>query len=194
MSAPPPLPGFAEPVFEAQRTFRCLLDAMARPGTLGRIETGLAPVPPLSVAAAALALTLFDATTAVWLDRRAGSPEALRFLAFHCGCPLAAAPDEAAFALIAGAMPSLAAFHPGDALYPDSSATLILDVPALAGGGEVALRGPGIAGRAKVAPRVAPSFWRQMAENHARFPLGVDVVLCSGAALLGLPRSVAVEV
>jgi len=36
-------------------------------------------------------------------------------------------------------------------------------------------------------------FASQWAANHALFPRGIDLLLCSGATLAALPRSVAVE-
>ena len=62
------LPGFAEPVGEAQATFRAVLDAMARPGKLHQAGERLAAPVPLDPATAALLLTLADNETPLWLD------------------------------------------------------------------------------------------------------------------------------
>ena len=83
MSATISLPGFADPVEEAQATFRAVLDAMARPGTLHRAGERLAPPVPLDQAAAAVLLTLVDNETPLWLDAAAAA--ARDWLAFHCG-------------------------------------------------------------------------------------------------------------
>src|SRR5581483_9942590 len=89
------LPGFADAPRDAQRVFRLVLDAMARPGRV--VEIGLAQAPEgLSPAAAALLLTLADSDTPVWLD--AASAGAASWLRFHCGCPLTAEPAAARFA------------------------------------------------------------------------------------------------
>jgi alpha-D-ribose 1-methylphosphonate 5-triphosphate synthase subunit PhnH len=37
------------------------------------------------------------------------------------------------------------------------------------------------------------SFWEAMAENHAQFPLGVDVIFVSPDAIAALPRSTAIR-
>ena len=71
--------GFAEPVLAAQTTFRTVMDALARPGSVRRLA-GVAAPAPLSPSAAAIALTLLDYETPFWLDAPlAGAPEVVRF-------------------------------------------------------------------------------------------------------------------
>ena len=77
--------GFADPVRDAQRCFRAVLDAMARPGRIAHVS-GVTPPSPLDVATAAVALTLVDHETKLWLDPAAGA--AREWLRFHCGAPL----------------------------------------------------------------------------------------------------------
>jgi alpha-D-ribose 1-methylphosphonate 5-triphosphate synthase subunit PhnH len=197
MHAGAPVPGFADPVFDAQSTFRALLDAMARPGSVADIGIDLNPPSPLSAVAAAVALTLFDHDTPVWLDGAAGSDEVRGFLAFHCGSPMAESPTDAAFAVLADApsMPALDRFDPGSDAYPDSSTTLVIDVPALNDGTRITLKGPGIAEVAVLAPAGLPlDFWSWMAVNRSIFPLGVDVILTCGRSLACLPRTTLIEV
>ena len=69
-----------------------------------------------------------DLDTPLWLDAAAATPPVVDFLRFETGCPLAAEPKKAAFALIAqpGAMPDLARFAQGAAEHPDLSATCLL--------------------------------------------------------------------
>ena len=102
--------GFADPVFAAQATFRAVLDAMARPGSIQRIDTALTPPPPLARGAAAVALTLADHDTPVWLGADlAAHPGIAEWLRFHCGCEIVAEPALAAFAFTAdaGAVPEI---------------------------------------------------------------------------------------
>ena len=93
-------PGFADPQLDAQRVFRQLLQAMARPGQVAPLDR-LPDAPlPLGRAAAALALTLFDLDTPIWLseDLRAAAGD---YLAFHTGAPLARDLGAASFVLVA---------------------------------------------------------------------------------------------
>lgn len=188
------LPGFADPVAGAQQTFRAVLDAMARPGEVRRVAAPEAMPEGWSPALAAAALTLFDQETPVWLDHAA--ERATAYLRFHCGCPIVPASEKAAFAVMAdaSAAPPLHAFGIGDPLYPERSATLILQLPALEGGPALRWTGPGIKGWALVSPQgLPPDFVRQWAGNHALYPSGVDMIFVAGDAVMALPRGVAVE-
>jgi len=192
-----PDPAFADPVFDAQESFRALLDALSRPGHIARLATPQSSAAPLSPAATALALALCDQDTPVWLDAAAAAGAAPGFLRFHCGCPLVGDAARSAFAFVAApaSMPPLHAFAIGEDRYPETATTVVIDLPALTGGDAVSLSGPGIETTAAIAPLGLPQgFWSQMAANRALFPLGVDVVLAAGRQVLGLPRSVKVEV
>ena len=62
--------GFADKVLSAQSTFRSVMDAMARPGSVQRIAAAAGAPPPMMRGTAAIALTLFDHDTPIWLDPR----------------------------------------------------------------------------------------------------------------------------
>jgi alpha-D-ribose 1-methylphosphonate 5-triphosphate synthase subunit PhnH len=184
--------GFAEPVLAAQSTFRVVMDAMARPGTVRRLA-GIAAPAPLSPAAAAVALTLLDYETPFWLDAPlAAAPEVARWVSFHTGAPLTRDPAAAAFAFVAdsAASPPFASFAPGSPEYPDRSTTLVLQVARLSEGEGLILRGPGIAGSRRLAASPLPGdFLDRLADNRAQFPRGVDVLLAAADAVAALPRS-----
>lgn len=191
--------GFADPVHDAQRCFRTIMNAMARPGSLQDLEAGdLNPPAPLSAVAAAIALTLFDYDTPVWLDKPFARSEAVKtFLRFHTGAPIVSEPVEAAFALIADPahLSSLGKFHQGTLEYPDRSATLILTGQTLTNDGPVHLSGPGIETEtAFSAEPFSPAFWDQMKANNTQFPRGVDLIFAGSAELAALPRSTTVTI
>jgi alpha-D-ribose 1-methylphosphonate 5-triphosphate synthase subunit PhnH len=190
-------PAFVDPVRESQLAFRRVMDAVARPGT--RADFGAAVEPPagLGVAAATVALTLFDFETPVWLEPGLRGGEAETWVRFHCGCPLVTDPAAAAFAVVtdAAAAPALSAFNLGDARYPDRSTTVILQVEGLDGGAPVTLTGPGIKDQVVVAPKGLPTaFWGQMQDNNAKYQFGVDVLLVAGPALIAVPRSAQIQI
>lgn len=189
-------PGFADPVLEAQCAFRSLLDAMANPGRAVPLS-GLAQAPgPLSPVAAAVALTLIDHESPLWLDPALAGSQALRaWLGFHSGAPIVASPAEAAFALAAEpqSLPALKDFALGSEAYPDRSTTLILQVEACSEDGP-SLSGPGLAEPRRFGAAPLPAdFWDQWRANRALFPCGVDVILAGPEAVAALPRSLKVE-
>ncbi len=188
------VPGFSDPVLASQAVFRTVMEAMARPGQIAEIGVALAPPAPLGIAAAALALTLLDFETPVWLDPTlAVAPEVDGWLKFHTGAPRTADPATAAFAFIAepATMPAFDAFGLGSVEYPDGSTTLVLEVETLTEGDAFHLSGPGIKGSRRLAAAPLPAdFAARMAANRARFPRGVDLVLTCGRRLAALPRSV----
>ena len=190
-------PAFVEPVHGAQRVFRAVMDAMARPGSIVRLESGLAPPAPLTAAAAATALALVDYETPVWLDAPlAAAPDVVRWLRFHTGAPTTDDPSCAAFAFVSdpAAMPAFDRFALGTPDYPDRSTTLVLQVARLDGGVPLVLRGPGIAGTHTLAAQGLPAnFAAGVAANRALFPCGVDVVLVCDDAVAAIPRTTRVE-
>ena len=186
--------GFANQVDDAQAAFRAVLDATARPGHLAKFASPGELPPGLGRAAAALALTLVDMDTQVWLSP-ACAPAA-DWLRFHCSARVATSPSAARFAFArADECPPLANFDLGTVEYPDQSTTLILEVPTLALDGAIALRGPGIETVAHVGIAGLPSgFWGQREMLHELFPRGLDIVFVAGDAALALPRTTRVEV
>jgi alpha-D-ribose 1-methylphosphonate 5-triphosphate synthase subunit PhnH len=190
-------PAFADPVRESQLAFRKIMEAVARPGTRADFGAAIEPPAGLGVAAATVALTLFDFETLVWLEPGLRGGEAESWVRFHCGCPLTTDPAAAAFAIVTDvqAAPRLDAFNLGDAKYPDRSTTLILQVESLDGGEPATLSGPGIKDQAVVAPEGLPrGFWAQMQDNNGKFQFGVDVLLVCGPALTAVPRSSQIQI
>lgn len=189
--------GFPDAVLGAQSVFRAVMDALARPGTRQAIEFAATPPAPLTAELAAVALTLCDHDTPVWLDPALAGAEAVgQWLAFHTGAPITAEPNEAAFALICEAdrLPTLSRFAQGTDEYPDRSTTIVLAVAALDGGPMLRLKGPGIKDEAVVEPTGLPTdFVTQWLDNRTQFPRGVDLLLTAPGALVGLPRSTRVE-
>ncbi|TCZ64962.1 phosphonate C-P lyase system protein PhnH [Roseicella aquatilis] len=186
-------PGFRDPVPDAQGTFRAVMEALARPGSLQRLATLPAVPEPLPPELAAIALALADHEAPLWLDvRLAAAPAVVDWLRFHSGAPVVADPASAAFALIAdpAACPPLEAFARGTPDYPDRSATLVLAVAELTTAHGLILEGPGIRGRALLGAAPLPNdFAQRLERNRAGFPLGVDHLLVASGRVAGLPRT-----
>lgn len=188
MAAPTALAGgFARPAEDAARAFRACLEAMARPGRIEHIE-GAGPPAPLSVAAGSVLLTLVDGTTPLFLAPSHDRPEIRDWIAFHCAAPFVRA-EDAAFALGTwDGLHPVGRFRTGTPDYPDRSATLIVEAPALTPP-NARLTGPGIATAHEARlPGIAA-----FEENRDGFPLGFDCYFTSGSSLAALPRSTKVE-
>ena len=183
--------GFADLVLGAQNVFRAVMDSLARPGTVQSIASDAAPPAPLTPELGAVALTLCDHDTLVWLDPVLAANEAVvKWLAFHCGAPLTNDIGEAAFALVTDAanLPRLNAFGQGTDEYPDRSTTVVLAVGAAQHA--VTLKGPGIKDQFTTElPLPGGDFLDQWAENRTRFPRGVDLLLVRDGTVIGLPRT-----
>jgi alpha-D-ribose 1-methylphosphonate 5-triphosphate synthase subunit PhnH len=186
--------GFADPVMAAQSTFRAVLAAAARPGTVSPIAAELAPPEPLSRAAAAIALSLCDQDTPVWLDARLRASEVIaQWLRFHCGARIVDGPSAAAFAFAAdgAVLPDFASFNLGSVDYPDRSTTVVIQVESLRSGPPLVLAGPGIRGQQTLrAAPLPPDIADRLMDNRTLFPCGVDLLLASTDAVAALPRSV----
>lgn len=187
--------GFADLVLGAQNVFRAVMDALARPGTQLSIASDAAPPAPLTPELGAVALTLCDHDTLVWLDPVLAANEAVTsWLAFHCGAPLTADIGEAAFALVSDValLPAIDSFGQGTDEYPDRSTTVVLAVGSAVR--PVTLKGPGIKDQLITElPLPGGDFIDQWAENRARFPRGVDLLLVRDGTVVGLPRTVRIS-
>ena len=183
------LTGFIDTVYDAQKTFRALLDALARPGIL-QATVALSAPNGLEVSCAAACLTLFDLETMVWLQ--SGFTEDVRqWLVFHTGCRFTDNPQAADFALIReiGTAPELAEFSWGNAEYPEASTSLLIQLPELTGGLPMGLKGPGILDEIAVSLPLNSDFWQQWQTMTADYPLGLDCWCFVDDQVLGLPRT-----
>ena len=162
--------GFADKVLSAQSTFRSVMDAMARPGSVQRIASAAGAPAAMMRGTAAIALTLFDHDTPIWLDgRMSATADVAKWLKFHTSAPVVADSSIASFALVGDpqSLPALDRFAFGSNEYPDRSTTLILQVESLTDGPVVELQGPGIDGIGSAA-RFNPAAGSVRAAGHQR--------------------------
>jgi alpha-D-ribose 1-methylphosphonate 5-triphosphate synthase subunit PhnH len=184
------LPGFQERVGDAQRVFRTVLDAMAAPGTIHRIDVDITPPPPLDAAAAGFFYALADYDTPIWIAPSLKTDAVVQSLQFHCGAPLTEDAGAAAFAVTAGDDVGLDRFQTGDDEFPENGATVLVAVDGLSPEGPLVCTGPGIEettglGIAGLDDRI----WQEWSANGKLFPRGRDLVFTCGGALVCLPRT-----
>ena len=189
--------GFQTPVFQAQETFHGVMHGFAEPGTVKTLNYKGGGPRLLPLAAAAIALTLFDETTPVWLSPELHNGGSIgKWLAFHTGAPVVEHKTDAHFALFGpdAPLPTFESFAQGSQDYPDRSATLILPVSSFDTGEPLVLTGPGIKDQRQVTIAGLPDrFLENWQMNARRFPNGIDVVLISGLEIMCLPRTTKIK-
>jgi alpha-D-ribose 1-methylphosphonate 5-triphosphate synthase subunit PhnH len=185
--------GFADKVLSAQSVFRSVMDAMARPGSIQRVASAAGTPAAMMRGTAAIALTLFDHDTPIWLDgRMSATADVAKWLKFHTSALVVADSSTASFALVGDPenLPALDRFAFGSNEYPDRSTTLILQVESLAGGPVVELQGPGIDGSAALRASIQPrDLFERLAINATLFPRGIDVALVHDDSIVAIPRT-----
>jgi alpha-D-ribose 1-methylphosphonate 5-triphosphate synthase subunit PhnH len=185
-----------DPVHDTRRTFRALVDAMARPGTVESV--------PVSPADHAVLATLVDHEVTLHT-----ADERLREVLASAGRYEPAPVDEADVVHVHNSTGGrIADAERGTLKEPSDGATAVYRVDGLASGpagddarslsaDSLSLRttGPGVPGRREFRVAGPPeSEVAAIATAGETFPRGVEVVLAAGDALAALPRSVSVEV
>jgi alpha-D-ribose 1-methylphosphonate 5-triphosphate synthase subunit PhnH len=184
--------GFAVEALGSQAAFRVALQALSHPGRVHPMPLDAECPAQGHPAAAVCLLALLDADCTLWLSPRLAGSSTAAWLRFHTGCTRVDSSAQAQFAWVAQGdeVPDLAAFMPGTDTDPEISTTLLIDVTGFDGGDAFTLSGPGIASTQALQVQGLPeAFADQWPHNHAAFPRGVDVLLASPAALVGLPRT-----
>lgn len=186
----------------AQQTFRALLTAMARPGTVQTLPLLPGEQPEISLL---FALADHEVTFAL-VGESAKRSHDMHALARQIGTLTGSTPSAVAEAdfvvsygpLPAGAWPKL---RRGTPAFPDRSATIVyilpaiglrlLDTPATA----LTLTGPGIeTDQRLVVSGLNASEFTILAEANADFPLGVDAILTDPLGRMAcIPRSSKIE-
>ena len=178
-------------VFDAQRVFRCVLQATAAPGRLFTLPpTGTVPWE-------AVALTLLDHEVAFCVVG-AGDAGVGDRLATDTGSREVPV-READFAFVLGRSGGeVLELGRGTLERPEAGATAVYAVDRLSNSGPLALRlsGPGVPGERTLGVEGLPvGEVEGIQEARADYPLGVDVYLVDGAGqVAGLPRSTRLEV
>jgi alpha-D-ribose 1-methylphosphonate 5-triphosphate synthase subunit PhnH len=182
-------------IFHAQAHFRLLLDSMARPGKLNKLEEP-AVNPPAGIhkATALVAFALLNRDVCFYAGGRPEIEEYIKTNTFSS----AAAADEADFVFISGAgtAQGLKMAKTGELEYPEKSATAVIDIEQIFDRPtddttELILAGPGVNGEKRIYVRgLSQEVLLTIKEHNCEYPLGIDVVLVDKQGQLAcLPRS-----
>ncbi len=188
--------GFSNEAFGSQAVFRSVLQALSHPGRTVAVEHDAQTPAVGHAASAAVLLALLDSDCTLWLSPRLAASDAGAWLRFHTGCTVVADAAQARFVWVAqgDALPALGSLAQGTDIYPDQSATCVVDVSRAATTADASdawhLRGPGIQEVAALQVDGLPDdFDIQWAANHGLFPRGVDLLLATPGHIVGLPRT-----
>jgi alpha-D-ribose 1-methylphosphonate 5-triphosphate synthase subunit PhnH len=181
-------------VFDTQRIYRLMLDAMARPGKVNFLpELRLNPPSGLNQAAAAVALTLFDSETGFCvLPSNQAINDYIMFNTSAAVCPV----NLAEFIIVCGKEyhAQLRDVCSGTLLSPEKGATLIIMVDSLAAdasGIKLQLSGPGIKDHSFLyISGLDKDNIQTISEMNQEYPLGVDIIYADNAGNVAcVPRS-----
>ncbi len=190
-------PGFSDLARGGQTVFRAALDALSRPGRIQTVRSNAQlPAGAAHPAAANVLLALLDQDCTLWLSPSLARGPLAAYLRFHTGCQIVAAPKQAQFVWAASSaeLPALDTLASGTEYAPEFGATCLVQVDALDDTAGWTLRGPGIRTTQRLGAQGLPSnFVTQWTACQAHFPQGVDLLLCAGERLAGLPRTTRIE-
>jgi alpha-D-ribose 1-methylphosphonate 5-triphosphate synthase subunit PhnH len=176
-----------------QQSFRQVLQALASPGQACILPSADLDS-PFSPAVTAILLTLVDRDSSLALPDY--PPKGVQpWLSQHLGLQPCTR-DSADFVLYRAAnwhWPALGDLPQGSESHPEQGATLILDIPAHVLPVSWSLRGPGRAGQTNCLLPLDAGAEVALQDNAARYPRGIDILLCQGAQCIGLPRSIRME-
>jgi alpha-D-ribose 1-methylphosphonate 5-triphosphate synthase subunit PhnH len=187
-------------VFDSQKTFRILLQAMSRPGRIGRLPPQPYQRTPSGLNPFALTVlkTLCDHEVSIGVG---GRPEWAGYLAANTGSPLRPA-AEADYVLLDGSVfdEAFLRLRRGSLEFPERGALALLAVRALSENGgpgcRLTIRGPGVEAAQRLGVEGLDGRYPQaLAGLNELFPLGLDCCLLDREGRLAcLPRSCRVEV
>ena len=183
-------------VFDCQKVFKELMDALAMPGKICSIaREGQNLEHPQGVMAAA-ALTLVDHSCTFAVIRNHSLEEELRQMTY--GRP--AALEEADYIFLPDSQDMendqveniLEKAKKGTLPEPHKSAALFVGIPSLQDGEESMLTGPGVKGQISIyLPQTGTRWLKIRQEMEIEFPCGVEIYfLTSEGELMAVPRKV----
>lgn len=181
-------------VFDSQRVFRSLLQAMANPGRIESIRREAETFTEDYGTLLALGCTLLDNEEKMFVEKNPILAESLHNLTLCREGML----EEADYVFLSSEMNdgSLAAVFEkvkhGTYADPQRSATLLVYCESVDGADEMVLSGPGVDGTLTVG--VSPYVKKVIALRdaaHMEYPLGVELVFCDASgAMMAVPRLV----
>jgi alpha-D-ribose 1-methylphosphonate 5-triphosphate synthase subunit PhnH len=189
-----------DPVHDTQRTYRELVRALSRPGTivdLAEIADRLSPRPPFNPVILLIAQTLLDGETTFALADGDGAADAADTISKRTYARNVAV-SEASFVFVLGAetdpVPVLNDARDGTLVDPHLGATVIIEARALRDVGAYQLTGPGVDCLRTIAIEPTSAWLEARNERTREYPLGIDCFFVDGdGRVAGIPRTTRIE-
>ena len=173
---------------QSRQTFLALMWALSHPGRIQRLPDPITRSPANFLA---IGEALLDLETSFYSPDAALTAELEGTTAQFV--PASLARFHFYPALTEDTLADIALATPGDMLYPDRSATLVLSC-ILGNGTRYQFSGPGILGTHTVELEgIPPRLW-ELRSQIGRYPLGWDLFFVDGNQVLGLPRTTVIQI
>ena len=186
---------FEHPSHDSQYVFRQTLKSMAEPGSIITINSKIVSPPPLSIATAAICLSLLDFETYLWIEPSLATDDVKQYLKFHTGLKFAEQPDQANFCILGTQIPDLSLFNTGTDDYPENGATLIIQADDIASHAQLQLEGPGIETYRHLSiSYIKKRFWLDRDSLQSLFPRGLDLIFTCHNTMASIPRTTRINV
>lgn len=184
-------------LFESQTQYRTLLDAMAKPGTIIKLESDIQPPTGIHTASALVGFILMNSDVTFHVAHIEMSELNTYFIVNTSSSPAEA--DTADFIYISGAQENketIARAKWGEPEYPELGAFVIIDVDHIAAeafpkGKKITLSGPGVLDHKTIyIDNLNDVLLSAIQEKNIEFPLGIDVIIADRAGhVVCIPRS-----
>lgn len=170
-------------IFDAQRHFRVLLDAMSRPGKISKLnDTDIHPPIGLNKASALIGFALLNADVKFWVDPALN--EIIEYIKLNTASDWAVS-SEADFIFGSKTNDLTAVFEAktGSLLYPEAAATVIFQIHLLGENKfpesmDISLKGPGVKEKNTFfASGLSEQLLEMVQLKNIEFPLGIDLIL-----------------
>ena len=184
------------PVFDAQLHFRLIMDSLARPGKINKLD-GIDIHPPTGInnASAFIAMALLNQDVSFFLSNQ--DLQISDYITINTASKTTT-PDKADFMFINGATSEriLESAQIGTLLYPETGAFVIIDVDEVSNtyiqkAKKLVLSGPGNEAEKEIyINNITDGILVTLSNLNSEFPLGVEVFITDrSGSIIGIPRS-----
>lgn len=190
-------------VHDLQQVYRTILDCMARPGTIRRLEqsTGLVEEQiPCNEAIVLCALTVLDAEVSFYIIADEDKEGKLAELISSYTMARESSIEQADFIIVLQdavkdeVHKALSLCKMGDLINPQQSATWIVETANLSNNQGVTMHGPGIKQFKQLQTGCWKEFWQTRNRKVKEYPLGIDLLFADDSNQIScVPRTTSVE-